>query len=390
MNSLIKITDFADVVTGGTPSTLKKEYWNGGDIPWLNSSELNNYVITTSNNFITKQGLKSSAARLMPPNTVLIALTGTTTGQTAILNIEACANQSVTGIMPSENHHPKYLYYYLSSIRKKVMNESYGGAQKHISQGYVKNIQVPLPPLETQKKIAEILDKADALRQQDKKIIGKYDLLTQSVFLDMFGDPVTNPKGWEEKEIGEICSEIVDCVNRTAPIVDYETEYKMIRTSNVRDYKIDLSETRCVTVETYMRWTRRMIPEIGDIVFTREAPVGEAGIIESNHKVFLGQRTMEYRPNQNLTNPHFLLYQLMGQDVQRQITRLGSGSTVKHLSVPDCKKFIIKCPPINLQNQFAEIVEKIEKQKRLAQKSLEKSEQLFQSLLQKAFKGELV
>src|ERR1035437_2746789 len=107
-----KIKDFAEVITGGTPSTTVKEYWENGDIPWLNSGELNEDIVVKSDNFITKLGLEKSAARLMPQDSVLIALTGATTGVVGYLTIEACANQSVTGILPSKRHHPKYLYYY--------------------------------------------------------------------------------------------------------------------------------------------------------------------------------------------------------------------------------------------------------------------------------------
>ena len=105
----LRIEDFAEVTTGGTPATKVKAYWNG-DIPWLNSGELNRGVIDSSSNFITKQGLSNSATKMMPIDTVLIALTGATTGVTALLKIKACANQSVTGILPSQHHIPKYLY----------------------------------------------------------------------------------------------------------------------------------------------------------------------------------------------------------------------------------------------------------------------------------------
>ena len=99
-----KISNFTDVITGGTPSTTKKEYWENGNIPWLNSGELNQEIITTCDNYITEIGLQNSSSKLMPKDTVLIALTGTTTGVVGYLTFEACANQSVTGILPSKNH----------------------------------------------------------------------------------------------------------------------------------------------------------------------------------------------------------------------------------------------------------------------------------------------
>lgn len=155
----VKIKNFTDVITGGTPSTAKDEYWVNGNIPWLNSGELNQKIVTTSRNYITKLGLEKSSSRLMPNDTVLMALTGSTTGVVGYLTFEACANQSVTGILPSKKHNSKYLYHYLNHIRPKVVNDAYGGAQPHISQGYVKELEIPLPSLPIQQKIAAILTK---------------------------------------------------------------------------------------------------------------------------------------------------------------------------------------------------------------------------------------
>jgi restriction endonuclease S subunit len=190
------IGDFAEVATGGTPSTAKSEYWESGTIPWLNSGELNKGLIYQSENFITQSGLNNSSAQMMPKETVLIALTGATTGVSALLKMEACANQSVTGVLPSPHHNPSFLLHFLRSIRPKILSDSYGGAQKHISQGYVKQLKVPLPPLTEQRRIAAILDQAEALRTKRRAALAKLDALAQSIFLEMFGDPITNPKNW--------------------------------------------------------------------------------------------------------------------------------------------------------------------------------------------------
>mgnify|MGYP000837204823 CR=1 FL=1 len=106
----IKIGDLAEVITGGTPSTRKNEYWDNGTIPWLPSGECQDKEINSASKFITEEGMKNSVAKLMPKSTVVIALTGATTGKTGILNIEATANQSVTGIVPNNKFIPKYIF----------------------------------------------------------------------------------------------------------------------------------------------------------------------------------------------------------------------------------------------------------------------------------------
>lgn len=134
----VKLGDVCQIVTGGTPSTSVSEYWENGTIPWLPSGMCQNTIIDRADTFITEAGLKNSAAKMMPVNTVVIALTGATTGKVGILKIEACANQSVTGILPSAEFDYEFLFYYLMYSRTKILEDSYGGAQKHISQGYVK------------------------------------------------------------------------------------------------------------------------------------------------------------------------------------------------------------------------------------------------------------
>ena len=119
-----------------------------------------------------------------------------------------------------------------------------------------------------------------------------------------------NSKKWCRVPIVELCEAHVDCVNRTAPIVDSPTPYKMIRTTNVRDGYIDTENVRYVTEETYKKWTRRLIPKRGDVILTREAPLGEVGKIRSGDQIFLGQRLYQFRTNPKKLDADFLLYAL--------------------------------------------------------------------------------
>lgn len=156
----MKLENLSKIVSGGTPSTKRKDFWENGNIPWINSGKLNEGYVNEGSKLITQKGLEGSSTKLMPPDTVLIALTGATVGTTALLNIEACANQSVVGILPSEKHNSKYLLYYLKSIYNNILNDANGAAQPGINQKYVRNILFPNKPLEEQNKITEILDKA--------------------------------------------------------------------------------------------------------------------------------------------------------------------------------------------------------------------------------------
>lgn len=164
------------------------------------------------------------------------------------------------------------------------------------------------------------------------------------------------PKHWKVREAHLVCDEIVDCVNKTAPVVDYETEFKMIRTTNVKNGFIHHEDMRSVSEDTYLKWNRRLTPRKGDIVLTREAPLGDVGLIRTNHKFFLGQRTMIYRADGINLNQRFLYYTLMSSYLQGQFRSLGSGSTVEHIRVPDAEKVLIPFPPLNEQVKIASIL----------------------------------
>jgi len=280
-----------------------------------------------------------------------------------------------------------YLYYCMKHSSQRLQALGNGATFKEVSKKIVEGFEIPLPPLPEQKRIAAILDKADAILRKRQQAIQLADDFLRAVFLDMFGDPMTNPKGWEIRAIDELCLEIVDCVNRTAPTVDYLTPYKMIRTTNVRNYTLDTENVRYVDEETYKSWVRRLIPKIGDIVFTREAPAGEAAVIRTKEKIFLGQRTMHFRPDHMIVSSDYLLFELMGSGVKSQINKMHAGSTVTHLSVPECKKFKIRVPPLELQKQFETIKKAVLKVRKMGAAASDTS--LFGSVSQKAFSGQL-
>ena len=161
---------------------------------------------------------------------------------------------------------------------------------------------------------------------------------------------------WRLQPVSDLCSQIVDCVNKTAPISDAVTPFKMLRTTNVRDGWIDTSNARRVDEPTYERWTRRMRPQRGDVVLTREAPLGEVGMLRSDEPVFLGQRLVMYRADPTMCDPHFLLYSMLGPIVQAELRSLGSGATVEHLRVPDCEKLMIPCPDLAIQQRIGAVL----------------------------------
>lgn len=162
---------------------------------------------------------------------------------------------------------------------------------------------------------------------------------------------------WPLVAVEDVCELIVDCVNKTAPVVPTATPYRMIRTTNVRNGRIDLNDCRCVEQETYDKWTRRARLQAGDVILTREAPIGEVGLVKEYEGVFLGQRLMQYRANPKLLDSRFLLYSFLSPALQHQFgSHEGSGSVVSHIRVGDCFKFKLRLPPLSEQKKIADLL----------------------------------
>lgn len=162
---------------------------------------------------------------------------------------------------------------------------------------------------------------------------------------------------WPVRQVKELCLFAVDCVNKTAPTVDYDTGFKMIRTTNVKGGFIDLTDVRYVTEDVFQKWTRRSKPQYGDVILTREAPVGEVGRYTSDDdKVFLGQRLFHYRPDPALLDWNYLAYVLQSRTVQGRLKGLGFGATVEHIRVGDAEDFLIPCPPIGIQQKIGGVL----------------------------------
>ncbi|EAJ3181123.1 restriction endonuclease subunit S [Campylobacter coli] len=154
--------EIANTSSGGTPSRNKKEYWENGNIKWLKSGELNDGYIDFIEENITEEAIENSSAKIFQKGTLLIAMYGATAGRLGILNLDSATNQAVCAFLHKDNKNikflEKFLFYFLFFIRDKIIKDSFGGAQPNISQTYIKNLQIPLPPLKEQEQIAKHLD----------------------------------------------------------------------------------------------------------------------------------------------------------------------------------------------------------------------------------------
>jgi len=319
---------------------------------------------------------------------ILMSLTGNV-GRVGLFPKEltpAYLNQRVARIrVTSSNLDSQYLFYLLNSDRfeNDAINNSAGVAQLNLSTKWVNEYEIPLPPLEEQKKIAAILDAADDYRQKTKALIDKYDQLTQSLFLDMFGDPVTNPMGWGMKQIKEVAKVLNGTTPKTSDPQYWDGEYSWVTPAEIKS-KYLTKTNRHLTKKGVLSKSLKII-ERNNVLLTSRAPIGKVAINKIDTYTNQGFKSMVI--DRDMISAQYL-YQILVLSESR-LNQLGRGATFKEISKSIVEEFELPVPNLTLQNQFAERVAQIEKQKQQAEASLVKAEELFNSLLQKAFKGEL-
>ena len=366
MNKLkfVKIGDVFKVASGGTPSREKSEYYVGGNIPWVKTGDLKGKYANYPEEHITVEALNNSSAKIFPKNTVLLAMYGATIGACSILPFEAATNQACSALLPTDNYDANFLFYYLKYIKNDLIKRGVGGAQPNISGGIIKDTLIPSITLEVQQKIANILDAADALRQNNKALVAKYDELTQALFLDMFGDPVSNPKGWSVFNF-EDCLEIRNGKNQKK-VENKNGAYPIYGSGGIMGFADDY------------------ISEANSVIIGRKGNINKPILVRE--KYWHVDTAFGLNPNFELLNYYYLYFFCLRYDFEQHNKTV----TIPSLTKATLLKIQVPLPPIDLQNQFAERVTLIEEQKTIAQQELEKSEELFNSLLQKAFKEELV
>ena len=309
-------------------------------------------------------------------------------------HLPLCLNTSTMRFkeLPEKKGDLNFLKYFLqtndfkSQLRKLIT----GSAQLNFGPSHIRKIEIPLPNLATQHRIAAILDQADAIIQNNRAIVQKYDALTQSLFLDMFGDPVKNEKGWKVKSLGDITNLITDGKHGNCND-EKDSGYYFISAKDVKNNLINYTDAREIPKIEFEEVDKRTNLQPGDLVMINTgATIGRMAIakdIPETRKTTFQKSVAVIKVKNDIISSFYLQYVLeLGI---KTFANMGSGSAIKNLLLSEMRRFKIILPNLELQNKFAERVSVIEVQKQQAQLELAKSEELFQSLLQKAFKGEL-
>ena len=274
----------------------------------------------------------------------------------------------------------KYLYYYLTTER--IPNTGYN---RHFK--WLKEVCIPLPPLEVQRQIADVLDRASALIEKRKAQIENLDLLVKSQFIVMFGDPVTNPMGWEVRKLKDIASsrlgKMLDAKKQTG-----EHRRKYLANFNVQWFNFNIERLNEMDFNAKDRAEFRL--ELGDLLICEGGEVGRTAIWQGEIDECYFQKALHrIRCNKDIINPVFLAWVFFFRAKATGFRELASISTIAHLTGEKLDIVPILLPPLPLQNEFAAFVECVEAQKVRLKKSFMLLESNYKSLMQKCFRGEM-
>lgn len=402
-----KLGEVCKTTSGGTPSRKNESYYQG-DIPWVKSGELDKGLIIDTEEKITKEAIENSSAKIFPRGTLLIALYGATIGKLAFLGIEAATNQAICGIYENENISSKYLYYFLLFEKRTLIKQGIGGAQPNISQGILKDLEVPLPELKVQQsivsKIEQLFSELDKGKQQLELAQQQLKVYRQAVLKWAFEGKLTNkdvkegklPEGWKTSKISEIGS-VSGGITKNANRENLELKLPFLRVGNVYFDRLDLEEIH--TIGLKQSEVQRVKLEKHDLLF-----VEGNGSLDQIGRVALWNGQIENCVHQNhlikvrLSDkvlPKYVLHFFCSSSGRNNIKEKANSTSGLHtLNLGKINK--LELPICSIEEQI-QIVREIESRLSVCDKleetitnSLKQAETLRQSILKKAFEGKLV
>ncbi|WP_335932911.1 restriction endonuclease subunit S [Fusobacterium polymorphum] len=359
-----KLGDICDFISGGTPSKSKIEYWKDGKIPWIKISDFKKKYIKISDEKITKSGLENSSAKILKKGTILYTIFASV-GKVAILDIEATTNQAIVGIDLKENNllDKDFLYYFLCSIENNIKKQARGVAQNNINISILKNISIPILSMSLQKNIVKTLKKLEDILENFKQKKLLINFLNKSLFTRMFGDIRTNSKNWEIKNLDSIY------YIRSSKRI-FEKDYKKEGVPFFRSKEIvELSNSKNIIPEIYISFDKYEelkkasgIPLKDDLLITAVGTIGKIWKVNYEKDFYFKDGNLIWLQLKNKNQFNTLsLKRILEDSIKNEKENLASGSAYNALTIDKLKKFNIIMPPIELQNKFAERVEKIEK-----------------------------
>ena len=389
----VKLGTIGDFKSGGTPSRNKSEYFKG-NLPWITTTALGKTFIDESDavEYITKEAVLNSSTKIILEDSIMVGIR-VGVGKVSINTVPMCTNQDLIAIenIDEKRIFKPYIVHCIKSYSNYFNTQKRGATIQGINSGVLKSLEIPLPPLEIQRQIAKTLDTAAELLALRKQQLSELDNLIKSIFYDMFGDPVTNEKGWDVVKLSDFyedsktsvkCGPFGSALKKEEYVPNGVPVWVMDNITKQGDFidKVYL----CITEEKFNSLEGYSVKK-GDIIISRAGTVGKMCVLTANYnKSIISTNLIRLRLNHELLPIYVVkLITIWGNRVCRLKT--GDDGSFTHMNTGVLDTITFPYPPLSLQTQFASIVTKIEEQKALVKKAIDETQYLFDSLMSEYF-----
>ena len=352
---LAKLGELGEVITGSTPSTSKPEYY-GSEVPFVTPVDLDRHdPVTEAENALSRLGAQQ--ARLLPLDSVMVCCIGSL-GKVGIAGTQVATNQQINSLIFDKSKiFPRYGYHYCKTLKPIMEHMAPSTTVAIVNKSRFSEITIPFPPLPEQRRIAAILDKADAIRRKRRRAIELTEDFLRSAFLEMFGDPVTNPKGWPLRKFGDVCT------TRLGKMLDSKKQTGLhkrpyLRNVNVQWGYFDLKEVLEMDFDENDREEFRL--RMGDVLICEGGEVGRAAIWQDELEECYFQKALHrVRPHSNKVIPEYLVNLMWFLAKYGGLKDHVTSATIAHLTGVKLKNMNIPIPPLELQKKFRIVTNKI-------------------------------
>ncbi|WP_433499978.1 restriction endonuclease subunit S [Sphaerimonospora sp. CA-214678] len=391
----VPIGEIVHVLGGGTPTRSNSDYY-GGDIPWVTPKDMKTWDIRRAQIGITQRGLENSAARLVPENSVLIVVRSGVLKHTlpvGLNRVPVAINQDMKALVCSDDVDPNYLAHFIKGRSDTILTWVRATTADNFPIDNLKQLPIPLPSLDEQLRIVSLLVQADALRAKRREAITLLDDLAQSFFYNMFDDLATNARGWDDSlSLGDV-AEVTSGITKGRKVSGALRPVPYMAVLNVQDKMLDLSVVKEIEATEAEIQRYRLLKD--DLLLTEGGDPDKLGrgtlwqnelpeAIHQNH-IF----RVRLRPDSKV-EPNFLNWLLASERGRRYFLRSAKQTTgIASINATQLRQFPLVVPPLVLQNEFAVRLGKIKAHKSTQQAHLAELDNLFASLQQRAFRGEL-
>ena len=370
-----KLGEVCEIQGGSTPKRTESSFWDNGTYPWFTIEDIREqgHIILDTKQKITK--VAWDKMRIFPKDTILLCCTASL-GEYAITQIPLSSNQQFNGLMIKDRNYlsPMYLMHYCSTLKNTLLSLSGKATIDFVSAEKVRQIPISIPPLAVQEKIVAELDCLSGIIEKKKQQLKELDALAESIFYTMFGDPITNEKGWDVKRLGDIGKVITGNTPSTKDEENYSSkDYCFVKPSDIgKDYVTNIEKTEFYISEKAFFQSRKLC--IGSVLTTCIGIIGKVGVLKVD--ATCNQQINAILPNDNYISEYiaWAIYLIKGV-----IEDIANAPVVPIINKGEFSNIMIPIPPIELQQEFASKIEAIEKQKALIKQSITETEELFNS-----------